>query len=403
MTVLGRSGWHPFMESLTSATGRRIGSPVATGYKTGQSIHSSRSIENRSLASTFCSVVFLCRFVRPNSHRRRVRPQETPEVLEEVAQVQNLEMSWPNVFQRVLQPSLANGWILLGDMLTLSLAAPFLSTFYLRVGVLRPYWFINIADSEKDFIFPEFSHGVIFALCWCFGGLAMGAFQTDAVNPQNLLKTIQRTSFSGLVTAWLATVVRSVLFLSGRLEGAYGLTGYLAPSSHVMPSYEDFFIDLLFEVFLLVAWRFTAAVLFAPSPLEGEDEEEEEEEQANIDSKLLFGDLLVAGFITPAFLIEVFVKTKVYTPLWAIFWDGSDTGIWKPIFAHGSVLAMCWFAGAFVAGAYSKDAMAPIDLASILKRLWTAGIVATVLLAASNVLGNNLIESQQGFVNRLCF
>ena len=57
----------------------------------------------------------------------------------------------------------------------------------------------------------------------------MGAFQTDAVNPQNLLKTIQRTSFSGLVTAWLATVVRSVLFLSGRLEGAYGLTGYLVP------------------------------------------------------------------------------------------------------------------------------------------------------------------------------
>lgn len=43
--------------------------------------------------------------------------------------------------------------------------------------------------------------------------------------------------------------------------------------------------------------------------LRGEDEEEEEE-QANIDSKLLFGDLLVAGFITPAFLIEVFVKTK---------------------------------------------------------------------------------------------
>ena len=44
--------------------------------------------------------------------------------------------------------------------------------------------------------------------------------------------------------------------------------------------------------------------------LRGEDEEEEEEEQANIDSKLLFGDLLVAGFITPAFLSEVFVKTK---------------------------------------------------------------------------------------------
>ena len=200
-----------------------------------RSIHPSRSMENRNLASTFCSVsvVFLCRLFVRRSHRRRVsrrvRPQETPEVLEEVAQVQNLEMSWPNVFQRVLQPSLANGWILLGDMLTLGLAAPFFSTFYLRVGVLRPDWFINIADSDKDFIFPEFSHGVIFALCWCFGGLAMGAFQTDAVNPQNLLKTIQRTSFSGLVTAWLASVVRSLLALSGRLEAAYGLTGYLVP------------------------------------------------------------------------------------------------------------------------------------------------------------------------------
>jgi hypothetical protein len=50
---------------------------------------------------------------------------------------------------------------------------------------------------------------------------------------------------------------------------------------------------------------------------------------------------------------------QTYTPLWTVFWDVSDYGVWKPILAHGSILAVCWLVGAFAAGAYSKDALAP--------------------------------------------
>lgn len=314
--------------------------------------------------------------------------EESPEIVEEVPQ--NVELSLSAAFQRILQPSLANGWTLLGDLLTCGLAAPLLAIFYLRVGVLHPDWFTAIADAEKDFIFPEFAHGVIFSLCWCYGGLAIGAFEADAVNPQNLLQTIQRTIYSGAVTAWLASVVRSFLTLSGNLEAAYAFCGYSAPLSHAMPSYPDFFIDLLFEVFLLVAWRFTAAVVLAKSPVPERDDTE-------VDGRLLFGDLLAAGFITPTLVIEVFFKTQTYTPIWTVFWDVSDYGVWKPILAHGSILAVCWLVGAFAAGAYSKDALAPIDLPLILKRLWTAGIIATVLLGAFNFLSGNLVESQ-GFL-----
>ena len=96
---------------------------------------------------------------------RPCRGEESPEIVEEVPQ--NVELSLSAAFQRILQPSLANGWTLLGDLLTCGLAAPLLAIFYLRVGVLHPDWFTAIADAEKDFIFPEFAHGVIFSLCWC--------------------------------------------------------------------------------------------------------------------------------------------------------------------------------------------------------------------------------------------
>lgn len=59
---------------------------------------------------------------------------------------------------------------------------------------------------------------------------------------------------------------------------------------------------------------------------------------------------MVKGFYNP---------DQKYTPLWTDFWDVTDYGIGKPILAHGFVLALCWLVGAFVAGAYSKDATAP--------------------------------------------
>lgn len=38
--------------------------------------------------------------------------------------------------------------------------------------------------------------------------------------------------------------------------------------THAMPSYTDFFIDLQFEALLLIAWRFTAAVVFSEKTVE---------------------------------------------------------------------------------------------------------------------------------------
>ena len=173
-------------------------------------------------------LAFACLMTRRRQGRtwrtsRRVREEEAA-IVEEVPQKNELSLS--AVYQRILQPSLANSWYLFGDVLTCGLAAPLLSIFYLRVGVLHPDWFTGILDSEKGFIFPEFAHGVIFCLCWCYGGLAIGAFEADAVNPQNLLQTIRRTVYSGAVTAWLASVARSFLTLSGNLEAAYEFCGY---------------------------------------------------------------------------------------------------------------------------------------------------------------------------------
>ena len=149
--------------------------------------------------------------------RQRTRPRASREVFE------------TRIFQRLLQPSVAKPWIFLGDLLTCGLAAPLFSTFYLRVGVLQPDWFEKIADTEKDFIFPEFSHGLIFSLCWCIGAMAIGAFESDAVSSKNLLKTIRCTALAAATTGWLSSVSWSILNLSGSLEEAYALTGYYVP------------------------------------------------------------------------------------------------------------------------------------------------------------------------------
>ena len=60
-------------------------------------------------------------------------------------------------------------------------------------------------DNEAGFFFPEYFHGVVYALCWLVAGLALGAFEEKATNSKNLLETIQRTAFNAAATVWLAT------------------------------------------------------------------------------------------------------------------------------------------------------------------------------------------------------
>ncbi|CAK9032289.1 cAMP-dependent protein kinase regulatory subunit [Durusdinium trenchii] len=264
---------------------------------------------------------------------------------------QDVGFPLPGVFEGLPPPSLANGWTLLGDLAACIFAAPFLAILSRLAGALKPEWFMHSENNGNAFIFPEASHGVMFWLCWCIGGLVMRAFEADAVDSQDLVKTVKRTALAAETSGFLANLVWLFLRFSGNLESAYTMTGYSAPP-HAIPTYADFFIDLQFQVLLLVIWRFTVAVLFAERPVP-------EREEVNVDTRLLVGDLLAIGLITPAVIIEVYFKTKKYTPLWTDFWDVTDYGIGKPILAHGFVLALCWLVGAFVAGAYSKDATAP--------------------------------------------
>ena len=152
--------------------------------------------------------------------RRRTRRSASQKVFE------------TRIFQRLQKPSVSKPWIFFGDLLTCGLAAPLFATFYLRVGVLKPDWFERIADTEKDFIFPEFAHGLIFSLCWCIGAMAIGAFESDAVSSKNLLKTIRCTALAAATTGWLSSVAWSILNLSGGLEEAYALAGYYVPREH---------------------------------------------------------------------------------------------------------------------------------------------------------------------------
>ncbi|CAE7567037.1 mcb [Symbiodinium pilosum] len=76
----------------------------------------------------------------------------------------------------------------------------------------------------------------------------------------------------------------------------------------------------------------------------------------------------------------------------------SSYGAGKAILAHGSLLTFCWMAGALSTGAYGIDSMTRRDLAKTLKRIWTAGAVAAVLLAGCTSLFFFLTEPAETYV-----
>ena len=136
------------------------------------------------------------------------------------------EVDVATISQRLSKPSLANGWTLVGDLGITTTVAPMLSIVFARA--LEPDWYRQLPDSDVDFIFPELFHGLLYGLCWLLGGLALGAFETKAVNPKNLLETIQRTAWAAVATVWLACSAWLVLRANGWLPDSYAALGYVA-------------------------------------------------------------------------------------------------------------------------------------------------------------------------------
>ena len=141
---------------------------------------------------------------------------------------QDVGFPLPGVFEGLPPPSLANGWTLLGDLAACIFAAPFLAILSRLAGALKPEWFMHSENNGNAFIFPEASHGVMFWLCWCIGGLVMRAFEADAVDSQDLVKTVKRTALAAETSGFLANLVWLFLRFSGNLESAYTMTGYSA-------------------------------------------------------------------------------------------------------------------------------------------------------------------------------
>ena len=165
------------------------------------------------------------------SHRPRstlARSAQGPEAKPPGALVPELdvmkEVDPVTISQRLLKPRLDNGWTLVGDLLTTLFLAPMLSAFF--IPLLQPDWYRRMPDGEAGFIFPEGFHGVVYALSWLLGGLALGAFEDKAVNSKNLLATIQRSTWAALVTLWLASSVWLILGAGGWLASAYATLGY---------------------------------------------------------------------------------------------------------------------------------------------------------------------------------
>ncbi|CAE7326229.1 mcb [Symbiodinium necroappetens] len=177
------------------------------------------------------------------------------------------EVDVATISQRLSKPSLANGWTLVGDLGITTTVAPMLSIVFARA--LQPDWYRQLPDSDVEFIFPELFHGLLYGLCWLLGGLALGAFETKAVNPKNLLETIQRTAWAAVATVWLACSAWLVLRANGWLPDSYAALGYVT-SAAFLPTFRDFFIDLQFEVWCLIAWRLTRAVSVEGSGLYAE-------------------------------------------------------------------------------------------------------------------------------------
>lgn len=301
------------------------------------------------------------------------------------------EVDVVTISQRLSKPSLANGWTLVGDLGITTAVAPLLSIVFLRA--LEPDWYRQLPDSDVGFIFPEYFHGVLYGLCWLLGGLALGAFETKAVNPKNLLETIQRTAWAAVATVWLACSAWLLLRTNGWLPDSYAALGYVT-SAGILPTFRDFFIDLQFEVWCLIAWRLTRAVSVEGSGLDAAGEEDEAdmeeldelEESAPVSRRLLLGDMVVSGIIVPALIIVALAQTGVYTPQWTLLWDTTDTGSSKAILAHGAVLTTCWLIAALATGAYGIDSVRRTDLAKFLKSIWKTTAATAFLLALCAVL-----------------
>ena len=56
----------------------------------------------------------------------------------------------------------------------------------------------------------------------------MRAFEADAVDSQDLVKTVKRTALAAETSGFLANLVWLFLRFSGNLESAYTMTGYSA-------------------------------------------------------------------------------------------------------------------------------------------------------------------------------
>lgn len=154
-----------------------------------------------------------------------------------------------------LQPRIVDSRLVIGDILACFAVPNLAVAFLVQTGLYMPEWLLLGGVSGQSVALPSLGHGVILAMCWMLGALAVRAFEAKAVFPSHPDWSLGRFALAGIIAVWVLLMSNEISLLSQGISPLWFGTMGVDVDMKLIRTHVDIAIDSTLSALALGIWR----------------------------------------------------------------------------------------------------------------------------------------------------